>query len=84
MRLRVGLAIGFAAGYVLGSKAGRERYEQIREATRGLWSSSAGQQVRDAAHQVVEQATRAVGAARETVESETAVYTSPDGGNGRI
>lgn len=26
---RKGLAIGFAAGYVQGSKAGRERYEQI-------------------------------------------------------
>src|SRR2546430_17168617 len=30
MRLRVGLLAGFAAGYYLGSKAGRERYEQIR------------------------------------------------------
>lgn len=25
-----GLAIGFGAGYVVGAKAGRERYEQIR------------------------------------------------------
>ncbi len=24
------LAVGFAAGYVMGSKAGRQRYEQIR------------------------------------------------------
>src|SRR6266536_2546746 len=30
MRFRVGLLTGFAAGYYLGSKAGRERYEQIR------------------------------------------------------
>jgi hypothetical protein len=30
MRFRVGLIAGFAAGYYLGSKAGRERYEQIR------------------------------------------------------
>jgi len=29
MRLRTGLVIGFGAGYYLGSKAGRERYEQI-------------------------------------------------------
>ena len=28
--------IGFGAGYVLGAKAGRERYEQIR----GLWSDA--------------------------------------------
>jgi hypothetical protein len=29
MRFRLGLAIGFGAGYYLGAKAGRERYEQI-------------------------------------------------------
>lgn len=30
MRFRVGLLAGFAIGYYLGAKAGRERYEQIR------------------------------------------------------
>jgi hypothetical protein len=30
MAFKTGLIVGFAAGYVLGSKAGRERYEQIR------------------------------------------------------
>lgn len=30
MRFKTGLVIGFGAGYVLGAKAGRERYEQIR------------------------------------------------------
>jgi hypothetical protein len=33
MKFRLGLAIGFGAGYYLGAKAGRERYEQLR---RGL------------------------------------------------
>jgi len=28
---KTGLIIGAAAGYVLGAKAGRERYEQIRD-----------------------------------------------------
>ncbi len=32
MRFKLGLTIGFAAGYVLGARAGRERYEQIRKA----------------------------------------------------
>lgn len=31
MRFRLGVVVGFAAGYYLGSKAGRERYEQIEE-----------------------------------------------------
>ena len=30
MRGRLGFMIGFGAGYVLGSKAGTERYEQLR------------------------------------------------------
>ena len=35
MRMRFGLLVGFAIGYVLGAKAGRERYEQIME----MWGS---------------------------------------------
>jgi hypothetical protein len=58
MRFRLGLMIGFGAGYVLGSKAGRQRYEQIR----GLWGSVSGSEpaqqlgaeVRDAAHRASE------------------------------
>ena len=33
MKFRLGMIVGFAAGYYLGAKAGRERYEQMR---RGL------------------------------------------------
>jgi hypothetical protein len=29
MRFKIGLAIGFGAGYYLGAKAGRQRYEQL-------------------------------------------------------
>lgn len=36
---KLALAVGFAAGYVLGSKAGRERYEQIVAASRAFWSN---------------------------------------------
>lgn len=31
MKLRIGLVIGFGVGYYLGAKAGRARYEQIRQ-----------------------------------------------------
>ena len=31
MGFKTGLLIGAAAGYVLGAKAGRERYEQIKQ-----------------------------------------------------
>jgi hypothetical protein len=36
---KLALAVGFAAGYVLGSKAGRERYEQIVATSRAFWSN---------------------------------------------
>jgi hypothetical protein len=31
MRFKTGLMIGFGAGYYLGTRAGRERYEQINQ-----------------------------------------------------
>jgi hypothetical protein len=34
MKLRTALIVGLAAGYVLGARAGRERYEQIRKVAR--------------------------------------------------
>ena len=30
MRFRLGLLVGFAAGYDLGARAGHDRYEQLR------------------------------------------------------
>ncbi len=32
MKVRTGLLLGLGVGYVLGTKAGRERYEQLRKA----------------------------------------------------
>lgn len=43
----------FAAGYVLGAKAGRERYEQIRRITMRVKSDP---RVQSAAHQAAEMA----------------------------
>jgi gas vesicle protein len=33
VKFRHGLIVGLAAGYVLGAKAGRQRYDQIRKVT---------------------------------------------------
>lgn len=43
MRGRLGVMIGLGAGYVLGAKAGRERYEQLRRLYDNLLDSSAMQ-----------------------------------------
>lgn len=37
MKGKVGLVIGLAAGYVLGTRAGRERYEQIKTQAAKVW-----------------------------------------------
>jgi hypothetical protein len=39
MGFRAGVLVGFGVGYVLGSKAGRERYEEIRRAWHGFTGS---------------------------------------------
>lgn len=57
------LALGFAAGYVLGSKAGRERYEQIVGASRRLWSN---QTVQSTAGVLQAQASDLVGKAKDS------------------
>jgi hypothetical protein len=38
MRGKVGIVIGLAVGYVLGSRAGRERYEQIKSQWLKVWN----------------------------------------------
>jgi hypothetical protein len=38
MRGKVGLVVGLAAGYVLGTRAGRERYEQIKQQALKVWN----------------------------------------------
>jgi hypothetical protein len=43
MRTKATFALGFATGYVLGAKAGRARYEQIREAARTFMANPAVQ-----------------------------------------
>jgi SLT domain-containing protein len=39
MKGKIALLIGGAAGYVLGTKAGRERYEQIKAQAESFWSN---------------------------------------------
>ncbi|MFT4211607.1 MAG: hypothetical protein QM626_07000 [Microbacterium sp.] len=38
MRGKAGLVIGLAVGYVLGTRAGRERYEQIKAGAEKVWN----------------------------------------------
>ena len=57
MKLRTSLMIGFAAGYVLGSKAGRERYEQIRKMALAVAENPPIRQVLDEAKGITDAGT---------------------------
>jgi len=64
MRYKLTFAVGFAAGYTLGAKAGRERYEQISRMFHGLAENPA---VQSAAGVLQAQAGQVVGTARQKV-----------------
>jgi hypothetical protein len=44
MRLKFGFLVGFGAGYVLGAKAGHDRYDQLQRLYENLLSSPGFQQ----------------------------------------
>ena len=62
MRTKATFLAGFATGYVLGSRAGRQRYEQIRRSAKAVAASPA---VRRVAASVQHQAGDALSAARD-------------------
>lgn len=67
MRFRLGLVVGFGAGYYLGSMAGRERYEQINRMVKKVKRSEAYDVATDKAKAVVD---LGVERARDLVESK--------------
>jgi hypothetical protein len=54
MRFRLGLLAGFGAGYYLGAKAGRERYDQLNEMLHKVRGSEAYQTATDKAQAAVD------------------------------
>ncbi|WP_306231648.1 hypothetical protein [Agrococcus beijingensis] len=66
MRGRILLVIGFGAGYVLGAKAGRLRYEQIAGAADKVWNSpSVAKQRHEVQHFVETKAPKLVESAKD-------------------
>ena len=64
--------VGFGAGYVLGARAGRERYDQIAGKAQEMWSDPRVQAKADQAQQLVmEKADQAQQVVREKVSEKT-------------
>ena len=76
MRFRAGLVLGFAAGYYLGTAAGRERHEQIKQTIRKVKRSDAYDTATDKARAVVD---LGVERAKDLVDAKTG---SGSNGNG--
>jgi len=92
MRGRLGLFVGFGAGYVLGAKAGTERYEQLRRLYENLQASPAFQrasskakdavgtgfeQARDKASEGVERVTQVVQEKRSGTDGHSGLSVAP-------
>ncbi len=81
MRFRLGLVTGFAGGYYLGARAGRQRYDQINRQLTKLKRSEAFDEAAERARSVV---TEGVDKARSLVDTRTGEddATADTGANG--
>ena len=88
MRGRLALLTGLAAGYVLGAKAGQERYEEIRQQFNRLMGTEPAQQlqtqVRDVAARASEVTTEGINKAGDKAAElvETAASKTSSGSSG--
>jgi len=91
MKGRIALLVGGAVGYVLGTRAGRQRYEQIKSQAQRVWDNPKVQQKKAQAqdyakekapevqHKVADAAAGAAAAAKDKVGKSTdsgTVHTS--------
>lgn len=63
---KLGMLIGFGAGYVLGARAGRERYDTLVEKVQDVWTDPRVQRKASQAQDIVQdKAAQAAGAVQE-------------------
>jgi hypothetical protein len=70
---KLSLLVGFGAGYVLGARAGRERYEQIAGKVQKLWHDP---RVQEKADQVEQIAKEKAGQVEQAVKDKTSSSSS--------
>ena len=61
MRFKLGLLIGFAAGFVVGARAGKERYDRLVARVRAVLSDERVQQATDLAERSTRRSRAAAG-----------------------
>lgn len=78
MRFRLGVMVGMGAGYVLGAKAGQQRYEEIRERFNTLMGTEQAQQLQSQVQDVAQRTSAVV----SEKASETVAKVSQKVGSG--
>ena len=77
MAMKLWILVGFGAGYVLGARAGRERYDEIVAKAQELWHHPRVQEKAGEAQQVVQDK---AGQAQQVMREKLTSATSSDGG----
>lgn len=72
---KVSMAVALGAGYVLGTRAGRGRYEQLRDRAQKVWTNP---KVQQQATKVKEQAKQVPGQAKEHLPESIGRMTGSD------
>ena len=81
MKGKIGFVLGAALGYVLGSRAGRERYEQIKRGAQAVWETPLVQQgVSAVKHQIGDGLDSVKAAAANVAKAAFDAATGPRGG----
>ena len=73
---KITMAVAFGAGYVLGARAGRQRYEELRDRAQEFWSNP---KVQKQAQKVQEQAKQVPGQAKEHLPASMGGTNDTDG-----
>lgn len=81
MRGKISLLAGGAIGYVLGTRAGRERYEQIKTQAQGLWNNPT---VQEKASQAQDLAKEKAPIIKDHVSDSSTSSTSSSAGQHRV
>lgn len=77
MAAKLSILVGFGAGYVLGARSGRERYDQIVGKAQELWHHPRVQEKAGQAQQVVQEK---AGQAQHVMREKMTSATSSNGG----
>jgi hypothetical protein len=82
MRFKLGLAIGFLAGFVVGARAGKERYDRLVARIRATMASDRMQQATDLAERSTRRPRATAGSGLVSVASTIRERAVRDGTQG--